>query len=302
MVNRPVNLAEVEEVIREAIKSVMEHTEKVNVKIESISADEKSLETKIEKKREDLERYRKRLEALKSVRPAFMDEFELLEKELATVYDTYVLKHRCLVFLEQQLEEVEKAELEHTKKREASIREVISSAHEKSLFEEEKYNGDNKRSSLNNEDDDEEEDDDQEDEDAENSAKEKDFVLRKASIASVASRRVINSLTATRGTRGSAGGLMGVAASEIGDMDSLDSDIDLGGDASDLDSAEESDLLDMPTNARGNLPTYATSAAVSSGDDGRANRTGHRSGRMTVAPSLPIEDDKVIKNDSDDEF
>ena len=44
-----------------------------------------------------------------------MDEFERLEQELKLLFDDYVLKHRCLVFLEQQLEEVEKTELEHTK-------------------------------------------------------------------------------------------------------------------------------------------------------------------------------------------
>ena len=136
MVNRPLGLPEVEEGIKGAIKSAMQETEKVTEKIESISADEAALELKIEKKKEDLERYRKRLDALKSVRwvfftclsldlmikapiffnrPAFMDEFERLEQELTALYDNYVLKHRCLFFLEQQLEEVEKTELEHTK-------------------------------------------------------------------------------------------------------------------------------------------------------------------------------------------
>lgn len=46
-----------------------------------------------------------------------MDEFEKLEQELITYYDMYVLKFRCLAFLEQQLEEVEKSEINQTKVR-----------------------------------------------------------------------------------------------------------------------------------------------------------------------------------------
>lgn len=41
-----------------------------------------------------------------------MDEFEKLEQELSLAYDQYVLKFRCLVYLEQQLEDIEKSELE----------------------------------------------------------------------------------------------------------------------------------------------------------------------------------------------
>lgn len=39
-----------------------------------------------------------------------MDEFEKLEQELAYFYDLYILKFRCLVYLEQQMEDIEKSE------------------------------------------------------------------------------------------------------------------------------------------------------------------------------------------------
>ena len=105
-------------------------------KIENVASDESNLDAQIEKRREDVERARKRLEALKSVRwesvlhfliviirlclkcffaipsPAFMDEFEKLEQELAYCYDLYILKFRCLVYLEQQLEDIEKSEFD----------------------------------------------------------------------------------------------------------------------------------------------------------------------------------------------
>ena len=52
-----------------------------------------------------------------------MDEFEKQEQELADCYDLYILKFRCLVYLEQQLEEIEKSELDQRK----VLRAVLSS-------------------------------------------------------------------------------------------------------------------------------------------------------------------------------
>lgn len=39
-----------------------------------------------------------------------MDEYERIEEELSQVYATYVVKLRCLAYLEEQLEELEKAQ------------------------------------------------------------------------------------------------------------------------------------------------------------------------------------------------
>ena len=51
-----------------------------------------NLEAKIEKKRVELERNQKRLNTLKKVRPAFMDEYEKLEEELKKVYEVSKVK------------------------------------------------------------------------------------------------------------------------------------------------------------------------------------------------------------------
>ena len=61
------------------------------------------MEAKIEKKKVELERNQKRLMTLKKVRPAFMDEYEKLEDELKKIYEDYIVKYRCLAFLEQQV-------------------------------------------------------------------------------------------------------------------------------------------------------------------------------------------------------
>ena len=41
-----------------------------------------------------------------------MDEYEILEDELKEVYQEYIRKYRCLAYLEQQLEELERQESE----------------------------------------------------------------------------------------------------------------------------------------------------------------------------------------------
>ncbi len=74
--------------------------------------DEKNLDEKIEKKKADLERNLKRLRTLKDVRPAFMDEYESLEKELEILYDEYLVKFRIQSYLEQQLDEYNLSEQE----------------------------------------------------------------------------------------------------------------------------------------------------------------------------------------------
>lgn len=57
-------------------------------------------------------RCHKRLKDLENVRPAFMDEFEKLEGELAQQYAIYVQKFRNLEYLEHQLEQYNQVEQE----------------------------------------------------------------------------------------------------------------------------------------------------------------------------------------------
>lgn len=78
--------------------------------LENSASDEANLELKIEKKKSELERNQKRLRNLANVRPAFMDEYEKLEGDLAKQYEVYVEKHRNLSYLEHQLQEHDKLE------------------------------------------------------------------------------------------------------------------------------------------------------------------------------------------------
>jgi hypothetical protein len=78
--------------------------------MDNLAGDEASLTEKIEKKRMELDRNQKRLKSLQAVRPAFMDEYEKIEAELAKYYEVYIEKFRNLTFLENQLEEYNRTE------------------------------------------------------------------------------------------------------------------------------------------------------------------------------------------------
>lgn len=68
VLNRNLSHSDVESFLRNSIKSVEFELSKVSDRIENVSLDESNLDIKIEKRKEDLERYQKRLTALKSVR------------------------------------------------------------------------------------------------------------------------------------------------------------------------------------------------------------------------------------------
>lgn len=85
---------------------------KLNGMIDSVQSNLASLDGKIEKRKGDLDRSQKRLLTLKKVRPAFMDEFEQLQTELADVYKVYVNRFRCLAFLQNRIEEMNREDSE----------------------------------------------------------------------------------------------------------------------------------------------------------------------------------------------
>lgn len=68
--------------------------------VSNLEKDEKTLEEKIKKRQLDLERVEKRMVNLINVKPAYMDEYLRLEKELERLYVIYLEKFRNLDYLE----------------------------------------------------------------------------------------------------------------------------------------------------------------------------------------------------------
>lgn len=116
-INNLLELGKVESAIREAITFTKESIENTKSLIENVSSTESSFDTKIEKKQSELDRNQKRLQTLKKVRPAFLEEFERLEIELQQLYQEYITRTRCIAYLEQQQEEAAQAESERMQKR-----------------------------------------------------------------------------------------------------------------------------------------------------------------------------------------
>ncbi|XP_078274079.1 clusterin-associated protein 1 homolog isoform X1 [Rhinoraja longicauda] len=119
---RPLEINETEKALRAGIKEVLEQVQKTKDMLNNVASDEANLEAKIEKKKLELERSKKRLQTLQSVRPAFMDEYEKIEEELQKQYENYVEKFRNLCYLEQQLEDLHRMEQERFEETENTLR------------------------------------------------------------------------------------------------------------------------------------------------------------------------------------
>merc|ERR1711920_34724 len=89
---------------------------------EELQRDEKGLETKIKKKRQELDRCKKRLGSLASVRPAFMDEYEQLEQELERYYEQYVGRFRNLDYLEHEIDVLNREEKERMEENDRALK------------------------------------------------------------------------------------------------------------------------------------------------------------------------------------
>ncbi|XP_028914390.1 clusterin-associated protein 1 isoform X1 [Ornithorhynchus anatinus] len=150
---RPLEINEAEKVMKIAVKDILAQIQRTKDLLNNVASDEANLETKIEKRKSELERNQKRLQTLQSVRPAFMDEYEKIEEELQKQYDTYLEKFRNLAYLEQQLEDHHRMEQERFEEAENTLRLMQSK-----LKEEEKRllkNGSNDDSDLEIQEDDE---------------------------------------------------------------------------------------------------------------------------------------------------
>ncbi|XP_065200297.1 clusterin-associated protein 1 homolog [Planococcus citri] len=104
--NAYVDLNEIETLVKNIINDTTKNIVQMKQQIENISSTESNLDMKINKKENDLERIGRRLETLKNVRPAFLEEYERYEEELNQIYDNYVNKFRCYTYLQQHLQQL----------------------------------------------------------------------------------------------------------------------------------------------------------------------------------------------------
>ncbi|XP_050311116.1 clusterin-associated protein 1 [Anthonomus grandis grandis] len=111
-IGRQFEVSEVEAGVQKAIEAINQETAQVNELIGNVAATESSLDAKIERRKLELDRYEKRLQTLKKVRPAFLEEFTAFEQELEQLFVQYSIRLRCLNQLEKQFSDCERIQLE----------------------------------------------------------------------------------------------------------------------------------------------------------------------------------------------
>jgi len=127
------DMDKVEKEINTMTTSLREEGKNMEEMCSKLQDDETSLQEKIAKKEQDLDRCKKRLKDLENVRPAFMDEFEKLEKELEKIYGSYVEKFRNVEYLEHQLEQYNQAEQEKLEESERNLKRMQKRLKEEEL-------------------------------------------------------------------------------------------------------------------------------------------------------------------------
>jgi clusterin-associated protein 1 len=105
-------LNEVESGIKAAIEAIKVEIDESKQLIDNVSATEANLDTKIERRKVEIDRYEKRLQTLKKVRPAFLEEFTALEGELEQLFVQYSTRARILNQLERLVADAERTQLE----------------------------------------------------------------------------------------------------------------------------------------------------------------------------------------------
>lgn len=125
----------IDKCIKDIIKEHKESLVQMEKMLENLKADEGTLEQKIKRKSDELERAEKRLNSIKDVRPAFMDEYEQLEKELEMLYGIYVEGIRNLDYLENELDEYNRREMEKKEESERKLEELRNKLQDQELRE-----------------------------------------------------------------------------------------------------------------------------------------------------------------------
>lgn len=114
----------VEKAVSRLLGSHGQNLEQLRATTDELQRDEKQLEQKIKKKTQELDRCRKRLGSLASVRPAFMDEYEQLEQELERYYEQYVARFRNLDYLEHEVDVLNREEKERMEENERALKKM----------------------------------------------------------------------------------------------------------------------------------------------------------------------------------
>jgi len=123
----------IEKVLLSLVKEKKKYSQKIEQQNRLLESDKRELIDKVQKKSLDLDLNQRRLESLKHVKPSFMEEYELLEVELQTIYETYSVRFRNVHYLKKEIEILQKKEKERIQASERSMKRIQLELHEEEL-------------------------------------------------------------------------------------------------------------------------------------------------------------------------
>lgn len=103
------SLDDFEKQVLEAVDGTSARLDQLNKELDRLNSDEDALNTKIRQRKHEYDRQSKRLMSVQTIRPAYMDEYEMLEQELSEQFKTYFQHYRNVDYFEKEL-------LKHTDK------------------------------------------------------------------------------------------------------------------------------------------------------------------------------------------
>ena len=126
--NNPVQVEDIEKHLKRQIQLINRKTTTLDEQINRVAEDEKKMDDKIKAKKQELNRAEQRLETLKSVRPAFQDEFDEIELQVKDAYDEYLVQFRNLSYLKSQIEEMSEFQMAQARRVEQAIQHDMNKA------------------------------------------------------------------------------------------------------------------------------------------------------------------------------
>jgi clusterin-associated protein 1 len=114
-------LDDVEKSVIGAVDGATTRLEMLTKEVDRLNTDEDTLRSKIKQRKHDLERQAKRLMSVRTLRPAFMDEYESLEQELQELFRVHFQHYRNVDFYEHELQKAAEKQKLHKAKADRQI-------------------------------------------------------------------------------------------------------------------------------------------------------------------------------------
>jgi clusterin-associated protein 1 len=109
-------LDEVEKAVLSSVDGAAVRLETLTKQLDQLNNDEDTLRSKIKQRKHELERQSKRLMSVQTIKPAFMDEYEVLEQDLQELFKLHCQHYRNVDFYESELQKAAEKQKVHRQK------------------------------------------------------------------------------------------------------------------------------------------------------------------------------------------